>query len=192
MQIIEKEKCCGCSACFNTCPKNAIKMVKDKDDFEYPKIDKNKCINCGLCRKVCPVLQNNTIENNICAYAVYNKNEKERLSSSSGGIFVLLAKVILKENGIIYGACLDDDLQVKHIKVDKISDLPKLMGSKYVQSDINNSFRSVKEDLEKNKKVLFTGTPCQVEGLKSYLRKDYKNLYTQDIICHGVGFMSSF
>lgn len=184
--IVEKNKCCGCHACFNVCPKKAIKMERDENGFKYPTIDKNKCVGCKLCEKVCPVLKSTDINNNISAYACYNMNESERLNSSSGGIFILIAKAIINKNGVVYGASLDENFEVKHIKVDTEENLTKLMGSKYVQSDIGTIFSEIKQMLEDGKIVLFTGTPCQIEGLKSFLVKDYSNLYTQDIICHGV------
>lgn len=186
INIKDKSKCCGCSACFNICPKNAIIMKEDEYGFKYPIVDKEKCINCGLCERVCPILNNKKEENKIEAYACYNKNIDERLNSSSGGIFALLAKEIIKRNGIVFGAAFDKKFDVKHIFIDNEKDLEKLMGSKYVQSDICNTYKKVKEFLEKGKYVLFSGTPCQIEGLKKYLQKDYDNLYTQDIICHGV------
>lgn len=184
--IVEKNKCCGCHACFNICPKKAIKMKKDEKGFKYPIIDKKKCVGCKLCEKVCPVLKSTIVSNDIFAYACYNKNEFERLNSSSGGIFILIAKAVINKNGVVYGASLDENFEVKHIKVDTEENLTKLMGSKYVQSDIGTTFSEIKQMLEDGKIVLFTGTPCQIEGLKSFLVKDYSNLYTQDIICHGV------
>lgn len=184
-EIIEKKNCCGCSACMNICPKNAITMKEDEKGFLHPVIDNNKCINCGLCKKTCPVLNETKTESLKEVYACYNKNDKERLNSSSGGIFILIAKVILKKGGIVFGAYLDKNNRVLHGYADNINDLKKFMGSKYVQSDINETYKKVKEFLDLNKYVLFTGTPCQIEGLKAYLKKDYEKLYTQDIICHG-------
>lgn len=185
-KIIEYEQCCGCHACYNICPKHAIKMVEDDKGFKYPKIDKAKCINCELCKKVCPVLKNINTKNNIKSYACYNLNNKERMNSSSGGIFILLAKEILKKDGVVFGAYLNDKFKVEHTMITDEKDLYKLMGSKYVQSTIGYIYKEVKEKLQQDKYVLFTGTPCQIEGLKSYLMKDYDKLYTQDIICHGV------
>lgn len=186
MEVIEHEKCCGCQACYNICPKNAISMVEDEKGFKHPKIDKEKCINCGLCRRTCPILKSSIEKKDDESYAIYNKNDEERLHSSSGGIFILLAKAILNNGGVVYGASLAENFIVKHSRVQTIADLSKLMGSKYVQSDIGISYKNVKKDLESGLKVLFTGTPCQIAGLKSYLIKEYPNLYTQDIICHGV------
>lgn len=187
IEIKDKTKCCGCSACYNICPKNAITMMEDEKGFKYPVIDKGKCINCGLCEKICPILnEKQKEENKIEAYACINKNIEDRLNSSSGGIFILLAKEIIKMNGVVFGACFDEQFNVKHTYSEKEEDLKQFMGSKYVQSNIGDSYKKVKEFLDKDRYVLFTGTPCQIEGLKSYLKKDYDKLYTQDLICHGV------
>lgn len=186
INIDDKTKCCGCYACFNICPKQAIEMKEDEKGFKYPTIHKEKCINCGLCEKVCPITNKTKTENMPKAYACYNKNEKIRLESSSGGIFTLIAEYILDNNGIIYGAAFNDNWDVEHIRIDNKDDLSKLRTSKYVQSNINNTYKLAKKDLDDGRKVLFTGTPCQVNGLYSFLNKEYSNLYTQDIICHGV------
>ena len=187
IEIKNKTNCCGCYACYNICPKNAIEMKEDEKGFKYPVIDKDKCINCGLCEKICPILnKKNEIENDINVYACYNKNEEERINSSSGGIFILIAKEIIKKGGVVFGACLDEKFNVIHTYVETEEDLKKFMGSKYVQSVIGDNYRKAKKFLDNGRIVLFTGTPCQIEGLKSYLQKDYKNLYTQDLICHGV------
>ncbi len=186
INIEDKSKCCGCHACFNVCPKNAIEMKEDEKGFKYPIVDNKKCINCGLCEKVCPIIKKDKIENMPKAYACYNKDEKIRIESSSGGVFTLLAEHILKNNGIIFGAAFDDEFGVKHIKIDKKEELYKLRTSKYLQSNIGTTYKDVKNILEDGKVVLFTGTPCQVNGLYSFLGKEYSNLYTQDIICHGV------
>lgn len=187
IEVKQKEKCSGCGGCANVCPQNAIDMLEDKMGFLYPVVDKSKCNNCRLCEKICPILNRNTeVKNDIKAYACYNRNEQERLKSSSGGLFILFAKEILKRNGVVFGACFDDEFSVIHSYTESETDLYKFMGSKYVQSKIGDSYRKVKEFLESDRYVLFTGTPCQIEGLSFYLRKKYKKLYTQDIICHGV------
>lgn len=186
IEIDDKSKCCGCYACFNICPKNAITMCEDEYGFKYPKIDKNKCINCGLCEQVCPTKNKNEIENEPKAYASYNLDEEIRMQSSSGGIFSLIAESILEENGIVFGAKFNEKFEVEHDFIERKEELYKFRGSKYVQSSIGVTYKKAKEFLEKDRYVLFTGTPCQVEGLKAYLKKDYDKLYTQDIICHGV------
>lgn len=187
IEIKNKMDCCGCYACCNICPKNAIEMIEDDNGFKYPKVDKEKCINCNLCEKVCPILSQTKVENKIkVAYACINKNVKERLNSSSGGIFSLLAKNILNKNGIVFGAMFNNEWDVVHGYIETYEDIDKLQGSKYVQSTIGNSYKKVKEFLEKDRYVLFTGTPCQIEGLKNFLGKEYEKLITQDVICHGV------
>lgn len=185
-EIISKKDCCGCHACFNICPQNAISMVDDEKGFKYPIINQDKCINCGLCKKVCPILKNAKIKNEPKVYACYNLNDEERFNSSSGGIFILIAKEIIKRKGIVFGSYLNKEFKVEHTMIENENDLHKLMGSKYVQSTIGSTYIETKKALDENKYVLFTGTPCQIEGLKSYLMKDYDKLYTQDIICHGV------
>lgn len=186
MEIVSKSKCSGCHACYNICPKDAITMVCDKDEFKYPQIDEDLCIHCNLCKKVCPILKDIKIENDIHAYACINKNNEVRKNSSSGGIFYLLAENILSKNGVVFGARFNDDFDVVHDYIEKIEDISLFQGSKYVQSTIHISYKKVKDFLENNRLVLFTGTPCQIEGLLGYLQKDYSNLITQDIICHGV------
>lgn len=187
INIQDKKKCCACSACYNICPVNAIEMVKDEKGFKYPKVNKEKCVNCGLCEKVCPILNPSAkVDNSPEAYAVKNKNEIIRKQSSSGGIFTLLAEKILRDGGVVFGATFDEEWRVKHEYVEKVEDLKKFRGSKYLQSSIGDTYSQVKKFLLEGRKVMFTGTPCQIEGLKSFLQKDYENLLTQDIICHGV------
>lgn len=188
-KIIEKskDKCTGCCACLSICPKDAISMNEDNEGFKYPVVDENKCINCGLCVKICPTI-NKQIKNNndIKAYACINKDTDIRLKSSSGGIFSVVADYILSNNGIVFGAAFDKAWNVEHIYIEYIDDLDKLRTSKYVQSYVGINYKYVKEFLDADKLVLFTGTPCQIAGLKAYLGKDYGNLYCMDIICHGV------
>lgn len=186
-QVIEKKDCCGCSACANICPHKAISMVENSEGFLYPEIDETKCINCGLCEKACPILSNNNgnFKNPDC-YAAMADDETRKVSSS-GGAFSIIAEYILEKNGYICGCTFDkNDLKAKHIVINSKEDLYKLRGSKYVQSDIGTTYQDVKELLENGKFVLFSGTPCQVAGLKSFLRKEYENLLTVDILCHGV------
>lgn len=186
-KIIERNRCCGCHACFNICPKGAIIMEEDECGFKSPIIDKNKCINCGMCRKVCPVLnKQNKNKHKIESYAAYNKDISERMSSTSGGLFILLAKEIIKRKGVVFGAAFDKKFNVIHTYVEDEKGLNGFKGSKYTQSTIGDTYSKVKYFLEKGRYVLFSGTPCQIEGLKAYLMKDYEKLYTQDIICHGV------
>lgn len=186
IQIKEKGKCSGCHACMAVCPKNAITMQPDSEGFLYPIVDIKKCINCGLCDKSCQAINPIVSKRSPIAYACNNLDEKIRMDSSSGGIFTALASWVISQNGVVFGAAFDDNLNVKHTEIDNIKDLSRLRGSKYVQSTIGDSFIRAKEYLDKDKIVLFTGTPCQIDGLLHYIKKDYPNLYTQDIICHGV------
>lgn len=187
IEIKSKEDCCGCYACYNICPKQCITMKIDDEGFWYPNINEDICINCNLCEKVCPII--NKPKNSLYeekSYAIFNKNEKIRLESSSGGIFSLLAEYVINNHGSVYGAVFDEDFNVKHIKINKLQDIKLLRGSKYVQSKINDIFKLIKNDLKSSKLVLFTGTPCQVAGLQSFLQKKYDNLILIDIVCHGV------
>ena len=184
--ITDKYKCTGCMACLNICPNDAIEIIKSKDGFAYTKINKEKCIGCNLCRKVCP--SNKYYKNEYNApeyYAAFNLEEKDRIKSSSGGMVSLIAKTTLKKKGVVYGVALEEK-QAKNIRIDNEKELYKIMGSKYVQSEIGHTLKNVKQDLDDQKQVLFTGTPCQIEGLRSYLNKDYNNLTCVSIICHGV------
>ncbi len=177
--------CTGCGACYNVCPVNAIDMKSNKEGFKYPVINKKKCINCGACKKICPCNNNyKYIYKDIKAYAAYSKTDKYKNLSSSGAIFPLIAAKILKNKGIVYGC--SGSINPKHIRIEKTNNLNKILGSKYVQSDINFIYKKVKEDLLNHKMVLFSGTPCQIEGLKKYLKNDYDNLYCLSVICHGI------
>lgn len=185
-----EDYCCGCTACVSICPRQAITMKPDKDGFLYPTIDDSLCTECGLCKKVC-AFQNN-IENPtvskepLATYAAILKNQDFLKNSTSGGAFVALALHILNNNGVVFGCAMGDDMQPEHICIDNMSDIKKLQGSKYVQSDLKNTFLEAKKHLQENRQVLFTGTPCQIAGIKSYLGKDYDNLITAGLICHGV------
>ena len=188
IEIADKSKCSGCSACAMKCPKQSITMIENNEGFLEPIIDENKCIDCELCKKICPVLNNKEIkkEKFPIAYACYNKDENIRMESSSGGIFTLISNYVLEKNGVVFGAMFDKEFTVEHNYVTTKEELEKIRGSKYLQSQIGNSYLRAKEFLEEGKYVLFTGTPCQIEGLLAYLGKNYDKLYTQDIICHGV------
>lgn len=186
IEIQQKSNCCGCQACYNKCPKDAIEMVEDEKGFKYPQVNKEKCINCGLCEKVCPIINNKKIENTPRAYACINKDQEIRMQSTSGGIFTLLATAIINKGGVIFGASFNDEFGVYHTYGETIEDLAKFRSSKYLQSDIGLSYRKAKEFLDEGRYVLFTGTPCQIEGLNIFLGKEYEKLYLQDIICHGV------
>ncbi len=184
--IIKKQKCSGCHACYNICPVNCITMEHDDEGFLYPVTDEAKCVNCGLCQKVCPALKQYKGNPKGQAYACINRDENIRFDSSSGGIFTLLAEEILNCGGVVFGAAFDEKLNVYHTQISEKSELYKLRGSKYVQSSIGDTYNQVKEHLINDKMVLFSGTPCQISGLKSFLMKEYENLILTDVICHGV------
>ena len=188
IEELKKEQCYGCSACINICPKKAITMKQDEKGFIYPVIDKSLCIHCGLCTKVCPSIQNQEVpsEKYRQSYACKNKNDAVRMQSSSGGIFTLLAQYILKQKGVVFGAKWNANYMVEHAYMEKEEEISLFQGSKYLQSSIHTSYQQAKTFLEAGRKVLFTGTPCQIAGLKTFLGKEYENLYTQDFICHGV------
>ncbi len=184
----DKENCCGCGACANVCPKEAISMKYDEIGFIYPHIDESKCIACGKCVSTCSFLHhekiNATSEPNVYAAAAKDKDVLRK--STSGGIFAEAAKWVISQGGVVFGAAWNRDYSVQHIQVTSQEDLHLLQGSKYVQSCIGDTYKDVKVALTKGITVLYAGTPCQISGLKSYLNKEYDNLFTIDIVCHGV------
>lgn len=186
--VVPKQSCVGCSACLSVCPVDAISMEQDTEHFLYPKVDEEVCTECGECLKVCPALGEMQFERltNPFVWAALSKDETVRKSSSSGGLFYELAKVILKKNGIVYGAAFNADFNLVHKSAVTEAEVLPLMGSKYLQSTTNRIFSEVKTKLDVGKEILFSGTPCQVAGLNTFLRKDYPNLITCDVICHGV------
>ena len=161
-------------------------MQSDGEGFLYPHVDVATCIDCGLCEKTCPFLASFGAKQPLHTYAAVNPNEEDRFNSSSGGIFTMLVRETIDSGGVVFGAAFDQDWSVHHIAIEREEDIPLLQGSKYVQSVIGVSFKSAKEQLQSGRKVLFSGTACQVAGLKRYLRKDYDNLLTVDVVCHGV------
>lgn len=182
-----KSECSGCTACMARCPKNAIKMVEDNEGFKYPKIDKDKCINCGACYKICPNVKKDKTNTIIKVYGAKHKNERERFTSRSGGVFVALSDYILSQNGIVYGAELKENFTVEHNRAENKEERDKFKGSKYIQSNMNNTIEMIQQDLKENRKVLFSGTPCQVAAVTACINDKYRNnLYTCDLICHGV------
>lgn len=186
INITDKSKCSGCHACFNICPRHCIEMVKDEEGFLYPKVREDRCISCGLCEKVCQAVHPIHSDANPEAYACYNKDAQILEKSSSGGVFTLLAEEILKDDGVVFGSAFDEKFVAGHVAVYRAEELWKLRGSKYVQSIIGDTYAQAEAFLKEGREVLFTGTPCQIDGLIHYLRKPYQNLYTQDLICHGV------
>lgn len=185
IKIKNKSDCCGCMACVQTCHERCISMIEDEEGFLYPEVDETRCINCHLCEKVCPVINNTNAKFPISVYAATNRNERILMHSSSGGIFSLLAEKILAENGVVFGASFNDKWEVFHTYIEHEIELEKLRGSKYVQSRVGTAYVDAEKFLKEKRKVLFTGTPCQIAGLKKYLHKEYENLYCVDIICHG-------
>lgn len=178
--------CTGCHACASICPRKCIAMEDAGEGFLFPVIDGKACIQCGQCEKVCPVLHEPEKSRCTQAFAIKSKNQSERENSTSGGVFPLLAKRVLNNGGIIYGASYQEDFTVRHIAVTDQKMLTSLQGAKYVQSIIGTCFQEVQKELDTGRPVLFSGTPCQCAGLKTFLRKEYNNLITVDLICHGV------
>lgn len=179
--------CCGCSACVEVCPKNCLSIGKNSDGIIIPTIsNKDACIECGLCSKVCPVENKYQTSYRNTYYGAYNDIPEDINNSSSGGIFPILARWVISQGGVVYGASLNEEHDLYHIKISEAKDIQKLQSSKYFQSEIRETYKICKNDLNDGRLVLFTGTPCQVQGLKLFLRKEYENLLTADVICHGV------
>lgn len=186
IEITQKEHCCGCSACVHICPKHSISFQEDKEGFLYPKVDLETCIDCGLCEKVCPIINQDSEREPQKVFAAKNNDETIRLKSSSGGVFTLLAEKIIEDGGVVFGARFNENWEVVHDYTDTIEGLEQFRGSKYVQSTVGESFKQAEMFLKAGRKVMFTGTPCHIAGLKKFLRKDYKNLLAVDFVCHGV------
>ena len=185
--IHDKALCCGCAACVQICPKQCIEFEEDNQGFRYPSINTSICINCGLCELVCPILnQNNKASLPIRVYASKNRSEEIRSSSSSGGVFTALAERVLRQGGVVFGARFDSNWEVEHDFVCGSQNISIFRGSKYMQSRIGATYVQAERFLKDGRKVLYSGTPCQIAGLNHYLRKDYNNLITVDVICHGV------
>lgn len=183
--IKNKNLCTGCGACYNTCPLNAISIKFNKNGFYSPIVDNDKCVKCGKCRNVCPALnfENRNNDKPVC-YVAY-ANDEERKNSTSGALFPILAKYVLSKNGYVCGVAWNDNWEAEHIIIDNENDLQKIRFSKYVQATTGNCFSEIKKLLEDDKLVLFSGTPCQNAGLINFLEKEYDNLITVDILCHG-------
>lgn len=192
--IIEKERCSGCGACMASCPKDAISMQRDSEGFDFPHIDETLCIDCGLCQKVCPPLHyaeriNKRLDKNSVqrGFAARNKNFEQRLVSSSGSIFAVLAQYVLSLGGAVVGVAYDDKFNAEYKIIESDAELPLIQGSKYLQCKPSREiFKQIREILKTGRTVLFSGLACQVEGLHSYLRKDYDNLVCIDLICMGI------
>lgn len=187
IEINKKTNCCGCTACAAICPKDSIVMKEDDEGFLYPVVDKETCIDCGACERVCPIMHTKKEEPfEQHAYIVQNNDPTVLRESTAGGAFTAIAKYILHNQGVVFGVTLGPNLAAQHISVEKESELFQFRNSKYVQSAVGESYRKVKNFLDQGRYVCFSGTPCQVEGLKSYLKKDYENLVTVDVVCRAV------
>lgn len=182
----DKNNCSGCGACVNVCPRNAIHMQEDELGFTYPRIDESKCINCDKCARTCDCAQNRELHTPIEAYAATHKNKETLLNSSSGGVFSALAEYFISQSGAVCGCVYDENLMPIHICTETEDGVLLMRKSKYVQSDVGLVYRDVLDRLKKGQLVLFTGTPCQVAALYSVVGDKYENLFTVDLICHGV------
>lgn len=178
----DKKDCNGCGACTLVCPKKCIHMEQDEEGFFYPVIDEKECIKCNRCKNICS--NYNLQEERGQAYIAFNNNEEERINSASGGMYYILAKYVIEKHGVVFGVKYDENLIARHDYAENLEECKKFMGSKYVRSDIEGIYQKVKEFLDNDRYVLFTGTPCQNNGLKTYLNKEYEKLILCDIICH--------
>lgn len=182
-----KQACCGCSACVQRCSKHCIRLVEDEEGFLYPEVDKETCVNCGLCEKVCPILNQQDKLQPQEVLAVMNPDEEERMNSSSGGVFLPLAREVIGKGGVVFGAVFDEKWEVHHVYTETMEGVYPMMGSKYVQSRIGDSYAVAERFLKQGREVLFVGSPCQIAGLRAFLRhKEYSNLLAVDFLCHGV------
>lgn len=186
IQITDKHLCCGCASCVQKCPKQCISLYEDEEGFLYPKVMVEDCIDCGLCEKVCPLLNNSKPILPKDVWAVKNQNESDRMHSSSGGVFIALAREVLASGGVVFGAVFDTDYEVKLAYSETLEGVCPMMGSKYLQARVETAYIDAERFLKQGRHVLFTGTPCQIAGLHKYLRKEYPNLLSVDFLCHGV------
>lgn len=185
IKIENKKNCCGCTACMQACINGCISMEHDDEGFVYPVVNEHSCVECGLCDRVCPVKNHKEFETNNQGF-IARSMLNNRINSSSGGVFYLLAQTILQEGGVVCGAVYNEKNLVNHVIIDNVKSIAPLLGSKYIQSDLDGIFVKIKEYLKNGRKVLFSGTACQVAGLKGFLIKEYDNLFTIDVLCHGV------
>ena len=187
IEISDKHNCCGCAACVQACPKQCISFHEDEQGFRYPTVDTSLCIQCHLCERVCPVLNQAEPRTPLATYAAINPDEAVRMKSSSGGIFSMLADATIAQGGVVFGARFDSHFEVEHASADTRQGIEAFRGSKYLQSRISNTYTEARALLRQGRKVLYTGTPCQIAGLKKFLGKDADNalLLTADVVCHG-------
>lgn len=194
IDIIGNENCASCFSCSNVCPESAIKMELSDEGFYKPIIDRNACTECGLCQKHCPVILSDEISNNNSnnprVFAAWSKDDLTRLSSSSGGAFSELAKIIIDNDGVVYGAAWDSDFSVKHIGIYSFDSINLLRGSKYIPSNLDSVYKEIQRITNEGRKVLFSGTPCQVAAVKTFVASN--RLFTVDLICHGVPSLRVF
>ncbi|HBH21225.1 MAG TPA: hypothetical protein DDX33_04410 [Rikenellaceae bacterium] len=191
--LCKYDVCTQCYACKTACPKKCITMTEARDGFAVPEIDGDRCVECGTCMNACHRLNASvSFQKPLRTYACWTKNMNDRERSSSGGAFSVIAKKIISQGGVVYGASMCNDLQVRHIGIERESDIAMLQGSKYVQSYMGDTYAEVKRELQAGRLVLFTGTPCQVAGLLTFLHKPYCNLFTCDVVCHGVPSQKAF
>lgn len=186
IEIKDKHNCCGCAACVQKCARQCISLLEDSEGFLYPVIDTEKCIDCGLCETVCPELNQYDKQSSLTTLAAINIDECVRLESSSGGVFSLLAEQTIKDGGVVFGARFDEKWEVVIDCSDTLEGIAQFRGSKYLQARTEDSFFRCEQFLKKGRRVLYSGTPCQVAGLKHFLGKEYRNLFTVDVVCHGV------
>lgn len=186
IKIASKKNCCGCAACSQRCPKHSITMIEDAEGFLYPHIDVNTCVDCGLCEKVCPAINRNMATPPVKVLAAKNRNIEKRELSSSGGLFIALAEQVIADGGVVFGVVFDDHWEAHHAVATNIEELQPMMRSKYVQSRTESTFAEAERYLKQGREVVYTGTSCQIAGLKRFLRKDYANLLAVDVLCHGV------
>ena len=187
IKIEDKTKCCGCTACASACPKKCISIKADNEGFLYPVVDIDNCIGCKICERVCPILSPiKEVSFEQTAFLVQNNNNTILKESTSGGAFTAIAEKVIEKNGVVFGVGFDENFVAKHMYVEVKEDLYKFRNSKYVQSEVGDSFEEVKKFLNNGRDVLFSGTPCQIEGLNKYLRKKYDNLISLDVVCRAV------
>ena len=186
INITDKNQCCGCTACASVCGHGSITMVEDAEGFKFPNIDTATCVGCGLCEKVCPMLHPESERSVKQVIGAKHQDAVVRKTSSSGGVFSLLAEVFIVDGGVVVGCAMDKNLQAVHIICETIEDIIRLRSSKYVQSNVEGIFPQVRKLLRDGRKVLFSGTPCQVAGLRRFLVKPFGNLFCVDVLCHGV------
>lgn len=186
--LCDKSACTVCSACYNICPRNAIRMVEDEYGELHPKVDISLCVECGLCEKICPELNNDRLSRTgkPDIYACWLKDSARREQSTSGGAAFAISSAVIEQGGHVWGAAYGEDMSLNYTEANSIEQLEAIQKSKYVQCHVGEAFKAIKKELERGDLVLFTGTGCHVKGLRSFLRKDYENLLTADLVCHGV------